>query len=227
MTPTLRVAHIDAIEKLTPFVYEFTLSFPDHAPLHFHAGQYGTVIINASTRRQYSFCSSPTQIDAIHFVIDIKPMGLGSVYFLERKVGDTIQMLSPLGTFTVIPSPRKKIMIATGTGIAPIKSMILDTITTAPIQLLWGLRHEEDMYWHEEFTSFSRTYPTFSYMVTLSQPADSWTGTRGRVTDYMKDIENKQEHDYYLCGNKQMIQDVQTHLLAHGVPEGHIKTELF
>lgn len=226
-TPVLHTALITTIQKHTDTVYEFTFVFPDTAPMQFAAGQYGTVIIDSTTRRQYSFCSSPKQPDTIKTVIDTKPMGAGSQYFLSKKVGDTIQILAPLGTFVITPSPKKKIMIATGTGIAPIKSMILDAVGTADIQLLWGLRHEEDIYWLEEFQLLAQQHPTFSYLLTLSQPTTAWGGTRGRVTDHIQQIEHTEENEYYLCGNKQMIDDVTDFLRDHAVATEQIKTELF
>jgi CDP-4-dehydro-6-deoxyglucose reductase len=226
-TPIIRSIRIDSIQHLTTSVLEFTFSLPNSSPMHFQAGQYGSVIIDASTRRQYSFCSSPKQTETIHIVIDTKPMGPGSQYFLGKKAGDTIQLLAPLGTFTLTPSPRKKIMIATGTGIAPLKSMILDIIGTADIQLLWGLRHEEDIYWKEEFNALTKQYPTFSYVISLSQPSEGWQGTRGRVTDHIQSIGALRECDYYICGNKQMVSDVKNSLLVHAVAADHIQTELF
>ncbi|MFH0749382.1 MAG: FAD-dependent oxidoreductase [Candidatus Gottesmanbacteria bacterium] len=225
-TPSLRTARIETIQKLTETVYVFTFIFLEPPDMSFQAGQYGTFIINSTTRRQYSFCSSPKYTNSVQIVIDTKPMGPGSTYFLSKQVGDTMQLLAPLGVFTLMPSPRKKVMIATGTGIAPLRSMILDCVGISEVTLLWGLRHEEDIYWHDEFQMLEKTYPTFFYTLTLSQPCDSWKGAKGRVGEYIQQ-EIAPDNEYYLCGNKQVIVDVKTVLLANNVQEGQIKTELF
>lgn len=226
-TPALHTTRIQQIQKLTETVYLFTFSFLDTGAMQFQAGQYGTVIIDGATRRQYSFCSDPKQTETVQMVIDTKPMGPGSTYFLSKKVGDAIQLLAPLGVFTVTPSPRKKILIATGTGIAPLKAMILDAPQDVPMVLYWGLRHEEDIYWYEEFEALAKQYSSFTYTLSLSQPSDAWAGLKGHVTDQINRIEQMDAHDYYICGNQHMIADVQTVLLAHHVPEGQIKTERF
>ncbi|MFZ2025637.1 MAG: FAD-binding oxidoreductase [Microgenomates group bacterium] len=226
-TPALHTARIKHIQKLTDTVYEFTYTFLDTTPMQFSAGQYGTVIIDSTNRRQYSFCSDPKHTDTVSMVIDTKPMGPGSMYFLSKKIGDAIQMLAPLGNFVLEPSPRKKLFVATGTGIAPIKSMILDAIQTMPIILHWGLRHETDMYWDKEFTELAKKHPTFQYNLVLSKPETQWQGKTGHVTDHLAEVDELLDTDYYLCGNKQMISDAKELLLAHHVPDGQIKTEMF
>lgn len=226
-TPALHTARIKHIQKLTDTVYEFIVTFLDTTPMQFVAGQYGTVIIDGAIRRQYSFCSDPKMTDSVSIVIDTKPMGPGSLYFLSKKVGDAMQMLAPLGKFIVDPTPRKKTFVATGTGIAPIRSMILDTIQTAPMTLYWGLRYETDMYWDNEFTELTKQYPTFYYHLVLSKPEMSWQGKVGHVTDHLGEEKELMNTDWYLCGNKQMISDTKELLLARHVPDVQIKTEMF
>ena len=226
-TPALHTARIKYIQKLTDTVYEFTFTFLDTIPMEFQAGQYGTVIINGTTRRQYSFCSDPKYTDRVSMVIDTKPMGPGSLYFLSKKVGDAIQMLAPLGRFVVAPSERRKVMIATGTGIAPIRSMILDNVAISPITLYWGLRYETDVYWDLEFTALAKQYPTFEYHLVLSQPRDTVMWKTGHVTDMVRSGLVSVNADYYLCGNPHMISEVQQLLLDGKVPAEQIKTELF
>jgi NAD(P)H-flavin reductase len=225
--PALHTARIKQIQKLTETVYLFTVSFLDTGAMEFQAGQYGTVIIDGATRRQYSFCSDPKQTDTVQMVIDTKPMGPGSKYFLSKKVGDAIQMLAPLGVFVMTPSPRKKILIATGTGIAPLKSMIFDAPHDIPMVLYWGSRHEEDIYWQEELTQFAASHPHFSYHLILSQPKATWMGETGHVTEHIAKEKDLSQADFYVCGNKQMIRDIKQLLLAHTVSEEQIKTELF
>ena len=154
-------------------------------------------------------------------------MGPGSLYFLSKKVGDALQMLAPLGNFCIEPTPRRKVFVATGTGIAPIRSMLLHAIQTTPMTLYWGLRHETDIYWNKEFVDLAKQYPTFQYTLVLSKPETQWQGKTGHVTEYLADEGDLTDADYYLCGNKQMISDTKVLLLAHHVPDVQIKTEMF
>jgi len=191
------------------------------------AGQYATVIIDEKTRRQYSFCSDAKQTNAVSFVIDTAPGGPGSQFFLKKRVGESVQLLAPLGTFTLHDSPRKKVLVATGTGIAPLKSMIMSYIDQIPMTLYWGLRYETDIYWEREFSDLERQHPTFTYFIVLSKPESPWKGRVGHVTDYVMKEERLEGNDYYLCGNQHMIVDVEQALLAHAVSKEQIYTEQF
>jgi len=225
-TPSLSTVTIQQIDRLTPHVMHLTCTSSDPS-FSFLAGQYGTVVIDQTTRRQYSFCSSPQHKHAFEFVIDTTPQGPGSLFFLSKHVGDTFQMLAPLGTFVLETSPKKSVFVATGTGIAPLRSMILDAVGTQDMTLYWGLRYETDIYWNEAFEALARKHPTFHYTLVLSKPEDTWSGNRGHVTEYLSRHTVATDADYYLSGNKDMIVDVKTLLLAQHVPEGQINTELF
>jgi ferredoxin-NADP reductase len=154
---------------------------------------------------------------------------------MSAKEGDSVEILGPLGRFVVEKqSPREKVFVATGTGIAPFRSMIKDVLESGwpgKIRLYWGLRYEEDVFWDEEFKSLQQAYPTFGYTLTLSRATDTWEESasrrRGRVTDHIIKEDNTSEKEYYLCGNRPMIDEIKSMLLAKGVPEVQMKTELF
>ncbi|MBU2544611.1 hypothetical protein KJ618_04050, partial [Patescibacteria group bacterium] len=130
---------------------------------------------------------------------------------------------------------RKKVFVATGTGIAPFRSMIIDCLSRYELLtmnyeliLYWGLRLEEDIYWKEEFENLEKQYPNFHFYLVLSKASDHWQGKTGHVTEHVlneeKDLENS---DFYLCGNKEMVKELEEQLLAKNVPKERIKTELF
>ena len=142
-----------------------------------------------------------------------------------------MNFMGPLGIFTLDKaSPRKKILIATGSGIAPFRAMIHDYLENGgsdDITLYWGLRYPEDIFWQEEFAVLSQKHPNFVFVLTLSQPIPNWQGKSGRVTAHLGEIQNPTASDFYLCGNKDMVDEVQDHLLAKSVPKEQIKSELF
>jgi CDP-4-dehydro-6-deoxyglucose reductase len=180
-------------EKLTDTVLLCTFRTITPDSLVFTPGQYASFIIDEKTRRQYSFCSAPKDPSRFEIAIDTSPMGPGSKFFLSINEGDQPVCIAPLGTFVFdVQSFRKKVLIATGTGIAPFRSMVIDYLTrggTDDITLYWGMRHESDLYWVGEFQELSVKYPNFRFILTLSKPLDSWQGKRGRVTAHVSQEE--------------------------------------
>lgn len=209
-------------EQLTKIVYQVTFRLVSPSTMDFRAGQNMMLMIGDGINRTMSIASPPNALPEILMVHDTSPMGVGSKWTIGLKVGDIISVVAPTGgALSFIDSPKKKVMIATGTGIAPFRSMILDK-SGAPMALYWGLRYEEDVYWKEEFQN------RLPFYLILSKPTDTWQGLRGHVTEHVifneKDVQNC---EYYLCGNKAMIEEVRTALLECTVPKEQIKTELF
>jgi NAD(P)H-flavin reductase len=179
-----------------------------------------------------SIASIPSQKNELTMIHDVSPMGPGSKWTLALQVGDTAQIMAPLGIFTLKPNPgKRKVLVATGSGVAPFCSMVADYYSSGgkdEIILYWGLRHEEDIYWKEQFEQLSRSYPQFQFAITLSQPKDDWKGMRGRVTEHVvQEEKNILESDFYLCGSHAMVEDIKTQLATVQVPKEHITTELY
>lgn len=94
--------------------------------------------------------------------------------------------------------------------------------------LYWGLRHERDVFWKEEFKRLAVEHPNFRFVLTLSKPTEAWEGAKGRVTEHvLKDIETLDQSEFYLCGNRQMIVDMRGLLTDNGVHPEQIFTETF
>jgi NAD(P)H-flavin reductase len=218
--------------RLTKTVLLFTFVLKEPQSMQFIAGQYGAFVIDERTRRQYSFCSAPRDPATFEMVIDTAPMGPGSKFFLSKNVGDTVSCMAPLGIFVLDKTTlRKKVMVATGTGVAPFRSMILDYLEnngTDDITLYWGMRHEEDLYWVGDFQELSLKYPNFRFILSMSKPTDSWQGKKGRVTEHLIQEELHPEgSDYYMCGNRMMIKDIETQLISKNVPLPQIHKEMY
>ena len=81
--------------------------------------------------------------------------------------------------------------------------------------------------WQKELEELSSSHPNFRFVLTLSQPMASWTGKAGHVQDYIFSQQNLSDADYYLCGNKTMIDDMRAKLKAADVPDTQVKFELF
>lgn len=141
--------------------------------------------------------------------------------------------MGPLGQFTLTEVSQEKgsIFIATGSGIAPIRSMITDLLVnkkdTRPVKLYWGMRHATDLFWLDDFADLEAYYKNFTFNPTLSQAPVEWTLSRGRVDAIMKVADLLPEVGYYLCGSTEMVHGVMDVLKDRGVAEENLHHEKF
>jgi NAD(P)H-flavin reductase len=219
-----------ANRSLTPEVHELRLRPDDPEGERFRAGQHIWIEIDGETRRPYSIASPPSRHDELLLCFNRIPYGEASNYLAERGAGSRVAYTGPVGSFVVEgESARDLLFIATGTGISPIRSMILDLLerrVTRRIDLLFGTRRVEDLLYPEEFHHLASHFANFRYHPTLSRPTDAtWSGLRGRVTAVLPDLfplPALDEREAYVCGRPEMIRDVRELLLRLGVPAERI-----
>jgi ferredoxin-NADP reductase len=138
--------------------------------------------------------------------------GFMSNFLCDMQEGDEISCQGPFGDFILRPPLRDTIFIATGTGVAPFRSM-LHWLLAEPVRhqgrqlwLLFGNRTKEDIYYHEEFVKLDAQHPNFQYLPTLSRGADDWRGLRGYVQEHVPEIvEGRSDMHAYICGLDKMI----------------------
>lgn len=219
-------------QKFTQYHFEFVEPYN----LDFIAGQYVSVkVAENGTRRSYSICSSPGVTHGFETIVDLEPAGIGCTFLENLQFGDEISLLAPLGKFVLnTTTPEDEIVfVATGSGISPFKSMILDLLQEKqdqrPITLYWGLRHAEQLCWQDEFSRLSQYFPNFRFHPVLSQAPDEWPLCRGRVTDCLQvhQLPASKNAGYYLCGRAQMITDVSQVLVERGILPEKIYYEKF
>lgn len=229
-------ARVAAIRQLTHNVRELCFELIDPPTIAFQAGQYVAMTIHpsaaaqAGASRAYSICSSPQGQKTFHLVANLVPGGEGSHYFFGLQVGDEVRLRGPTGHFVLDErTTRDYYFIATGTGIAPIRAMVLDQCArgiTRSMTLLWGLRSEQDIYYQDEWTALAKRHPQFRFHLTLSQPQGAWRGLTGRVTVVLPDLLSSVNNlDVYLCGSQAMIHEVKTMVKTKGLCPIH--TEKF
>lgn len=233
--PQKFTSRLASIEKVSSKVYLKRFDLVTPREIAFLPGQTVMLQVAPGINRSMSIASPPSEKTSILVAHDVSPMGPYSRWTINANVGDEMHFIGPLGMFILdAASPRKKVFIATGTGIAPFRSMITDelnrqgTRNNKQMTLFWGLRHETDVYWKDEFTSLADQHTHFQFVLTLSQGSPAWTGFRGHVTDHVLRLEKDWENsDFYLCGNKMMVDQMREGLLTKNVPKGQIKSELF
>lgn len=219
---------------LTPTVFE--LCFETGQPIPFKAGQFISVVIPGAgpkgrdLRRAYSIASSP-EIHPVELCVKIVEEGPGTTYLANLKAGDQFRGYAPYGDFVYEPmAGHHACFIATGTGIAPFRAMVLSEHYKAapPVSAtcLLGVRTESELLYLDELQKVAG----LKWVPIVSQPEGKWTGFKGRVTDYLRRCGPDfpwLETQYYLCGNGSMITEVKTILADHGVAKESIHQEIY
>ena len=224
-------ARIDSIEQLTQSIIKVVLRTPPNDKIHFLAGQYVSVIGQNGLRRSYSIANAPRADDKIELHIKKVDGGAFSTYWFEQaKVNDLLRFEGPLGTFFVRkPLPQRLILLATGTGLAPIKAL-LENMATLPaadlpeVHVYWGSQHAEDIYMDLAQLSSSN----LKMHVLLSRPAEGWNGRTGHVQDaVLADHRHFSECAVYACGSIKMIESAKAALVESGLPSNKFHSDAF
>lgn len=220
------------IEKTNLAGDNWLFKFEFDEPFDYLAGQYLSLkVSDEGDRRSYSIASRPNN-KLVELMIDVSPMGLGSKYALNLKVGDKIEALCPMGQFVIDNGElikEKLLFVATGSGIVPMKPIIEDLLIDkkyqGKIQLIWGMRHVAELYWVDEFKKLEQEYSNFEFRLVLSKPEGDWGGHVGHIGD----IFDKSYEGWatYICGNKTMIAETAAKLEGLGIKRKNIHFEKF
>jgi ferredoxin-NADP reductase len=182
----------------------------------FVAGQWLSFKTNKpdgeETTRAYSIASPPGDDNRFALCLNRVQDGFMSNFLCDMKEGQEISCQGPFGDFILRPPLRDTVFIATGTGIAPFRSM-LHWLLADPVRhqdkrlwLLFGNRTETDIYYHAEFLDLAARHGNFHYLPTLSRSAPEWQGLRGYVQEHMAAIvEGRTDMHAYICGLDKMI----------------------
>lgn len=215
------------------------LGFQTENPLEYKAGQFISLKITdkepAPCIRGYSISSRPkTGNKTFELCIKLMPGGRGSHYLNNLKDGDNIEFLGPNGKFIFEDRPKgKTILIATGTGISPIKAIIEDELINknykGKLELLFGVRYISGVFYNDLFKALAGKYENFSYITTISRPEkEDYKGPKGRVTDLLRPLEiDPSSTNFYMCGLKDMIDEVTQILKDKQIPEEKIHFEKY
>ncbi len=232
----LQKAKIVKKKQLTKDVIELDLLAETN--FDYKSGQYISIKVtdknSAPCIRAYSIASAP-QKDRKSFSLCVKIIegGRASNWFSSLKENDTIEFLGPFGEF-VFTTPKNKevVFVGTGTGIAPLKAILEETLsqkTTQKIHLIFGLRHVKDIFYKEIFENMAKNHPNFTFTFTLSKPENnSYKGLSGRVTPIVEKLEfSAKNTEFYICGLTDMVEDVTKVLKTKNVPEENVHLEKY
>jgi len=162
--------------------------------------------------RAYSIASPPGEDNRFALCLNRVQDGFMSNFLCDMKAGDEIACQGPFGDFTLRPPMRDTVFIATGTGIAPFRSMLHWLLADESrhqgkqLSLVFGNRTERDIYYHDEFLRLAAEHPNFRYQPTLSRGDAEWTGLRGYVQEHVPAIaQDRTDMHAYICGLDKMV----------------------
>jgi len=218
--------------ELAPEVRHFEFEITDRNEFHFTPGQFVSIKEGIGARqvtRAYSIASPP---DGNRFALCLNrvPDGLVSPRLFALEPGEHVEVHEPLGYFTLRHPERPAAFVATGTGIAPFRSMLLAAIaTSAPITLLFGARHVHGLLYRAEFEALARQHAHFQFIPTVTRPDESWQGRAGRVQAHLDEAlaHHAAVPDVYICGLKEMVDDVRALLKQKGFDRKQIIYEKY
>lgn len=201
--------------------------------LDFTPGQFVSLqaeVEGKQITRAYSLASAPTGGNRFELCLNRVEGGRLSPRLFAMRPEDEIEMSAPLGTFVLREPARDAILIATGTGIAPFRSFLRAYLpnNSPKFTLLFGVRHESHILYRAEFEALERTHGQFRFWPTLSRPGTGWGGCVGHVQAHLEAaIDGRRDIDFYLCGLKQMVDDVRAALKEMGFDRKQIRYEKY
>ncbi len=219
-------SRVTTIQRPTADVALLTLQLPATETFRFHAGQYIEVILKDGKRRSYSMANAPHSASALELHIRHLSGGLftdhvfgaGATAMKEREI---LRLEGPFGSFFLREDSHLPIvMLASGTGFAPIKSIVEHMVQQnihRPVTLYWGGRRPGDLYMNELVEQWAKTIPDFTYIPVISDalPEDGWIGRTGFVhRAVMQDFPDLSGYQVYACGAPIVVDSARREFVA-------------
>ena len=232
-------ARVMAIARPAPDVAVLTLQLPANEVLRYHAGQYVEFILRDGARRSYSMANAPhTQADKPAIELHIRHMPGGKFtehVFGAMKEKEILRMEGPFGSFFLREDSDKPIvLLASGTGFAPIKALIermQDQGFARDTVLYWGGRRPQDLYRDAWCREAATTLPRLRYVPVISDalPEDGWSGRTGFVhRAVMEDFPDLSQHQVYACGAPIVVDSARRDFVQQcGLPDDEFYADSF
>ena len=224
------VGHLTELNLLSPTTMALTLEIPNRDELAFLPGQYVNVAVPGTDEsRSYSFSNAPDE-KALTFLVKLTPGGVMSTYLTERaQVGDELTFTGPNGSFFLRETQRPVLLLAGGTGLAPILSIVraMRAGTGRPAHVVYGVSTDRDLVELDTLERLAKEVEGLTWEHCVADPASSATH-KGYVTSLIGP-----EHLYggdvavYLCGPPPMVEAVRKHFADEGIAPAGFYYEKF
>ena len=228
-------ARVVQMEKLADDVMRLSLKLAEGQRLQYLAGQYIDLLLSGNLRRSFSLSTSPLSDELLQLHVRHVPGGFFTGHvFTKMQEKDLIRFQGPFGMFFLREeSDRPAILVAGGTGFAPIKSILEYAFAkgiTRPLHLYWGVRAKRDLYLSDLPAAWAREHGNFKFTPVLSEPRpeDQWSGRRGWVHEAVAaDYPDLSGYEVYASGPPPMIEALKATVKKHGLPEDRLYYDSF
>ncbi len=231
-------SRVASLTKASHDVMVMRLQLPAADVFKYHAGQYVEFMLAGGARRAYSMANAPhTQADIAQLELHVRHTPGGKFtdhVFGSMKEKEILRVEGPFGSFYLREdSPKPMVLLASGTGFAPIKAMIEHMQVkniTRPAVLYWGGRRPADLYMHDWVLGKVAEMPNLRYVPVVSDalPEDAWTGRTGFVHNaVLQDIADLSGHQVYACGAPIVVDSAQAAYRKAGLPDDEFYADSF
>jgi ferredoxin-NADP reductase len=219
----------------TPSVRELVIETVEPKEFQFKAGQFVMLHVPQDPKpalRAYSIASSEAQRNGFRLLFKFVDNGVASTYVWKLQGGEELTFTGPFGrVFFKEPPTEQIVFLNTGTGLSQHYCYLMSKKEQHPhlkYRLLFGVRTEKDIYYQPQLEMLKKDLPDFNYEFVLSRPSAEWTGKKGYVQHFIKELDYlKTPTTFYLCGNGGMIKEVKATLEAEGFDKAHVFAEAF
>ena len=222
---------IERISRLNASVVGLTARILGPAPLKFLSGQYANLQVPGTAEwRSYSMANEPGEQRVLEFFVRLLKDGAMSRYLTERALpGDTIACSGPQGTFYLREGTRRVLMVAGGTGVAPMVSMLRQMVRSQQpraVTLCFGVNETADLFHVDELGALAKSLPHFDLHIAVARGSSTHIYHSGMVTDLIGE-DGLADTDVYLCGPPAMTDCARTIVVNRGAAACSIFSERF
>ncbi|SOD40353.1 CDP-6-deoxy-delta-3,4-glucoseen reductase [Nitrosovibrio sp. Nv4] len=231
---------VHKLERVAPDVMIISLKLPANERLQFLAGQYIDILMKNGKRRSFSLANAPHDDELLQLhVRNYRGGAFAEHVFTQMKEKDILRFEGPLGTFFLREDSDKPIIfVASGTGFAPVKSILEHIFHVQDFRaherqmvLYWGNRTRADLYMTDLAGSWQREHDNFTFIPVLSEPlpTDNWNGRTGLVHEaVLQDFDDLAGYQVYACGTPAMVEAAHRDFTRlRGLPEDEFFSDAF
>lgn len=230
---------VQSLEKLSADVMRVMLQLPATEAMQFHAGQYIEFLLRDGSRRAYSMANAPHTLVAGQPMVELHIRHMPGGQFTDHVFGamkekEIQRVEGPHGSFFLREdSPAPIVLLASGTGFAPIKALLEHMQhkgITRPTRLYWGGRRPSDLYMNDWVLAQLPRMPQLQYIPVVSDalPEDAWNGRTGFVHQaVLQDTPSLQGYQVYACGAPIVVDSARKDYVAHGLSEDDFFADSF
>ena len=215
-----------------PDVAIVDLRFPAGVKASFKAGQYLQVLIGEEAPRCFSMSSTPRASDSVQIQVRVVPGSLfGERILPNLKAGDEVEIELPFGDFYLRDTPAPVLLVAGGTGFAPMQSILEDALAKQRerrFELYWGARQLDGLYAMEVVRKWEQKFPHFRFHGVISDEAVGEPWRTGFVHEaVLADHADLSSHEVYVCGAPVLVSKAKEAFMARGLPAAAFFSDAF